>query len=511
MPEYLAPGVYVEEISTAAKPIEAVPTSIAVFLGKAERGPAGPARINSWSEYRRRFGGFFGSGEFLPYSVQGFFANGGKCCYVTRIVATGTATVASHALDGIHIRAVGAGSWGRRIVVKIERYTDACFTLIAHYWSELPEPLFDPDADANSGRTPQPDVSERFEGLVLDQSSADYFVTRINQTSCLIEVAKTVEAVSLPARCWPICLDQGGDDGEEPDVNDYTGAGSETGEVSSGLSALNGNDYAAVSLVYVPDAFAVQGLPEALVKHCEGNRYRFAILDAPAAHADVTTLDPRSQCPSSYAAFYYPWIRVPDGIDAATQRLVPPGGHVAGIYARTDSERGVHKTPANEAIKGAVGLEYDINKRQQDLLNPRGVNVIRHFAGRGIRVWGARTLANDALWQYVNVRRLLIFLEASIERGLQWVVFEPNGEGLWARVRQAVADFLLTQWRAGALQGNTPEQAFFVNVGRDTMTQTDIDQGRLILEVGIAVSKPAEFVVFRVGQMTLAAAAGGVS
>jgi phage tail sheath protein FI len=181
-------------------------------------------------------------------------------------------------------------------------------------------------------------------------------------------------------------------------------------------------------------------------------------------------------------------------------RLIPPGGHVAGIYARSDTERGVHKAPANETVRGVVDLEFQITKGEHDILNPRGVNVIRAFPGRGIRVWGARTLSSNTLWKYINVRRLFIFLEGSIEEGTQWVVFEPNDPKLWARVRAGLTEFLTRVWKDGALFGNTAEEAFFVKCDETTMTQADIDNGRLICIIGVAPVKPAEFVIFRIAQ-----------
>ena len=241
-----------------------------------------------------------------------------------------------------------------------------------------------------------------------------------------------------------------------------------------------------------------------IVTHCELMADRFAVIqskrnDVPNnIGAFIPPVD------SKYAGFYYPWIKI---IDPQTNRdkLIPPGGHVAGIFARSDIERGVHKAPANEIVRGARSLQFDIDKGQQGILNPRGINVIRSFPGRGIRVWGARTTSSDPLWKYVNVRRLFLFLEESIDEGTQWVVFEPNNEELWARVNQTITNFLVTVWRTGALMGTTPEEAFFVKVDRTTMTQDDIDNGRLIVLIGVAPTKPAEFVIFRIAQWTYGA------
>jgi Bacteriophage tail sheath protein len=183
-------------------------------------------------------------------------------------------------------------------------------------------------------------------------------------------------------------------------------------------------------------------------------------------------------------------------------KLIPPGGHVLGVYARTDSERGVFKAPANEVLRGVLDLEFAIDDNTQDVLNPRGVNVTRSFPGRGILVWGARTISSNALWKYVSVRRLFIFLERSIYEGTQWVVFEPNDDRLWARVVDTIRGFLRDQWRLGALFGRTEQEAFFIICDRTTMTLDDILNGRLICEIGIAPVRPAEFVVFRIFQST---------
>ncbi|MBV9927284.1 MAG: phage tail sheath family protein [Acidobacteria bacterium] len=266
-----------------------------------------------------------------------------------------------------------------------------------------------------------------------------------------------------------------------------------------------------VSLVACPGQTspAVQG---ALIDHCELMRYRFAVLDAQRPPDDTLTdvQTQRQQFDTKYAALYHPWLLVPDPYPVNLARpadySVPPSGHMLGIYARTDVERGVHKAPANEVVRGILGLQRTLSKGEQDILNPYpvNINVIRDFRSnnRGIRVYGGRVITSDSDWKYVNVRRLLIFLEHSIDRGLQWVVFEPNAEPLWARVVRTVSDFLTVVWRNGALEGTKVEEAFFVKCDRTTMTQTDIDSGRLICVVGVAPVKPAEYVIIRIGLWT---------
>jgi hypothetical protein len=243
---------------------------------------------------------------------------------------------------------------------------------------------------------------------------------------------------------------------------------------------------------------------QALIGHCEDLKDRFAVLD-PRDGLDVGGIqDFRAPYDTKYAALYYPWVVVNHPVTGLPTH-VPPSGHIIGVYARTDVERGVHKAPANAVLRGinpADGLAADLTRRHQDLLNPKGINALRFFPGMGNRVWGARTLSSDSSWKYVNVRRLFIFLEESIEEGTQWVVFEPNAEPLWALVKQTVENFLGDVWRSGALAGTTPDEAFFVACDRTTMTESDLANGRLICVIGVAPVFPAEFVIFRIQQKT---------
>ncbi len=240
-------------------------------------------------------------------------------------------------------------------------------------------------------------------------------------------------------------------------------------------------------------------IQDAVLSHCENMRYRFAIMDSPESieKGGVDKLGkPRD---SKYGAYYFPWIEVYDPIKGNVYQ--PPSGYMAGVYARVDGERGVHKAPANEIVRGALGLKYNITKGEQDILNPKGINCIREFTNRGIRIWGARTISSDASWRYVNVRRLFNMVEQSIELGTQWVVFEPNDQRLWKRITRDISAFLLRLWRQGALFGKTPEEAFYVKCDDETNPPEVIDAGQLIVEIGMCPVKPAEFVIFRIGQM----------
>ena len=649
MPEYLAPGVYVEEIELGAKPIEGVSTSTAGFLGETERGPTNPRLVTSWLQYQRLYGSYFGSEKYLPYAVEGFFKNGGQRCYIGRI-AKSTATSAFLELkenaNTLKVEAIGEGSWGNHITVKISKNTSNKLKLSVFYWKNPPTPLFDPETDLRS--QPRP-LTEIFNDFSLNESP-EYFDTKINSISNFIKILKISSASAEAYDCKLICgaTATGGTQNSivlaadaEPDdayngmqifIVDGTGRGQtrkiidysqndntatvdpnwkiipdntskyniswyvnlengvgpivlkgiarsgttntielatdakQADNVYNGMqifilegtgsgqtrkiTAYNQNKTATVdtnwdinpdskseyviidsdlalsdyqrtdtntpgqrkgltafaeideiSIVYSPNAQIVSGLVDELIGHCEILKDRFAIIDSAKASSNISVIDPRSKNDTKYAAFYYPWVKV---IDPGTGelRLIPPGGHISGIYARTDTERGVHKAPANEVVRGISELEFNIGKGEQDILNPRGVNCIRAFRSRGIRVWGGRTLSSDALWKYINVRRLFLYLEESIEEGTQWVVFEPNDEKLWARVKQTITQFLTRVWKDGALMGTTPEEAFFVKCDRTTMTQDDIDNGRLIVLIGVAPVKPAEFVIFRIAQWT---------
>jgi phage tail sheath protein FI len=229
---------------------------------------------------------------------------------------------------------------------------------------------------------------------------------------------------------------------------------------------------------------------------------RFAVLDIPQNSKKIDDVtNHRNIFDSHFAALYHPWLEVFDPLDKKNI-AIPPSGSVAGIYARSDNTRGVHKAPANEVVRACTGLDCQYNKGEQDILNPKGVNLIRVFPGQGIRVWGARTCSSNSLWKYVNVRRLFIFIEESIKANTNWVVFEPNDEMLWTRVKRTIDVFLENVWKSGALMGGSPNEAFYVDVGRSTMSQDDIDNGRLICVIGVAPVKPAEFVIFRITQKT---------
>jgi phage tail sheath protein FI len=537
MPEYLAPGVYIEEVAAGPVPIEGVSTSTAGMVGLTERGPTATRMVTSWLEYERWFGGAVPIAQsFLPSAAQGFFDNGGQRLFVSRTHRNDATTAAldlatADAAQNLAVTAIGPGDWGERVFVRV-RDTAAPAPAgvtqlrlqILYYRIAPPVPLvdpFDPAEIANPDRR-VPDVVEDYDGLGIDPVGPAFLITTVNARSKLVHIDWTDPAVaaSRPDNADFAPLAGGGDGAAPLTAAEYLGDPADPPDQRAGLASLEAHDD--ISLLAVPDQVH-PGLDAAnrnqimgeLVNQCERLKDRFAVLAVESGQGDVAAILPPRD--SSYAAIYYPWIRVFDPLTADTM-LVPPQGHVLGIYARTDIERGVHKAPANAEVRGMITadlnaargpLEFRLAKGEQDILNPRGIDVIRDFrpARRGIRVWGARTMSSDGQWRYVNVRRLFIFLEESIDRGTQWVVFEGNYEPTWARVVRSVSNFLTSVWRDGALAGLTPEQAFFVKCDRTTMTPDDIDNGRLICLIGVAPVKPAEFVIFRISQLTIEAQA----
>jgi phage tail sheath protein FI len=556
MPEYLAPGVYIEEIS-GIRPIEGVGTSTAGFAGPTERGPEFPILASSWLDYQRWFGGYLPDGSYMARSVQGFFENGGQRCFIARIVSA-TAGLTVGARDNIQIAAVGRGEWGNRLMVKVDRAgqnqpptanqpvsrTADWFRITVLYYarpltfgangvptdptwvdptSTLPADLQNPDRARWI-----PDLLEVFDNLSHEPGSPNDVTRVVNSTSRLIRVwwdangaaALTIPAIGMSVSPSPVDAGNVGD-GAAINLIDYAGvkdrltipgAPSDLLGVGRGLAGLEMIDE--VALLMAPDEVSsdpnLAGLTNSVLNQCIRLKDRFAVLSVQEGQGDAAIPGLIAPLDTSYGAIYYPWIRVQDPTTGPL--LVPPTGHVAGIYARTDIERGVHKAPANEVVQGILTrdiggngpLEFPISKGTQDILNPRGINCIRDFRSdrRSIRVWGARTMASDGEWKYVNVRRLFIYVEESIDEGTQWVVFEPNSEETWAKVRRSIGNFLTRVWRSGALMGATVEEAFFIKCDRTTMTQDDIDNGRLICYIGMAPVKPAEFVIFRFSQKT---------
>jgi len=510
------PGIYVDESWSGARSIAPVPTGIAAMLAPTERGALAPKLVTSYGEYEKWFGCTCGDASFAAYAAEGFFENGGKQLFVCRLVGK-QATAAIASFGNFVATAVGPGSWGCRVWVRIDASSaDAPHAgampspvrMRVAYWQKMPDGgVFDPFDDASNEerrRSFPPTWIEDFQALEpLAANAGEDPRSQHGDESTSMFV--TLRATSAAARGeWPVAgsraLADGVDDAHGLDDSDFQGEPAGKRTRPQGLAALETDACRDVDLIYSPAA--TESVARLLVDHCERVRYRFAVIDAPPPVPSLASMDPRvSIRDSTRAACYYPWIVVADPHDKA-RRQVPPGGHVLGVYARVDNERGVFKAPANEIVRGALALSDDVTDRLQAALAAKGVNVIREFVDRGIRIWGARTLSSDKGWQYVNVRRLLLFLERSIEEGLRWVVFEANDAALWTRVRDAVRSFLSLQWRGGALAGATENDAFFVTCDQTTMTQQDIVDGRLVCEVGVAPLRPSEFVMFRVSQRT---------
>ncbi len=352
------------------------------------------------------------------------------------------------------------------------------------------------------------DIAEAYENVSFNQAAANFIEKRMAKSELVSiayesgpedkEIIRPYERISgSTADSFVISL-AGGSNGSSmnADASVFIGLDNGPGE-RSGIQAFLENSQ--VSVMAVPGV-TDPNVQITLVAHCENLGSRFAVLDIPRDRKKVDeVIAHRSMFDSNYAALYHPWLEVFDPLDKKSTHI-PPSASIAGIYARSDTERGVQKAPANEVVRGCTGLDCLYNKGEQDILNPQGINLIRVFPGQGIRVWGARTCSSESNWKYVNVRRLFIFIEESIKANTNWVVFEPNEVMLWSRVKRTIEVFLTNLWRDGALAGGTAEEAFFVDIGRTTMTQDDIDNGRLICVIGVAPVKPAEFVIFRITQ-----------
>ena len=349
------------------------------------------------------------------------------------------------------------------------------------------------------------DITETYENVSLNINEANYIGKRMAKSD-LVAVSWDGKEAAVPIAeiMGRFVTFEGGSNGSVSSISaaDFIGTDNGAGN-RTGIQSFIDNDV--VSIMAVPGV-TDPNVQLTLVAHCENLASRFAVLDMPREAKKVSDIIAhRDIFDSTYAALYHPWLMVFDPLDKKNI-MIPPSGAIMGIYGRTDNTRGVHKAPANEVVRACVGLDCQFNKGEQDILNPKGVNLIRVFPGQGIRVWGARTASSNPSWKYINVRRLFIFIEESIKANTSWAVFEPNDETLWVRVQRTISVFLTGLWRGGSLAGATPEEAFYVSVGRETMSQDDIDNGRLICVIGVAPVKPAEFVIFRITQKTNEAA-----
>jgi phage tail sheath protein FI len=539
MPELLHPGVYVQELPSAVKPIEGVSTSTAAFVGVADKGPipgrtlpngrpAQPVLITSFTDYTRQFGGFR-QDSFLTYAVRAFYDNGGRRLYVVRVAPGDVALATSppvlsppaSPLGGwLPVSASSEGAWGNDVWISVQDSSDlqpGNFKLVIMVGTSL--------------SLAQANIVETFDNVTFRSASAavplppNYVRTLVNARSSYIAI--TADIFAAPAKGGPIQL-SGGADGTA--AVDPIGAPAASSTVTgTGLHALD--KVTDVNLIAIPGNGKADTVNKGMA-YCKNRPLQDcffigdsgSIADVRSARAqgaqpdDVITISdarafaspaglggpPLDKSSGDYGAIYYPWIRTDDPIGAGPnpQILLPPSPYLAGIYARIDNSRGVFKAPAGTeaGVVGALAPATVISDTDQDGLNPLQVNAIRTVPAGGIVVWGTRTIGSDASWRYIPVRRIAIFLRVSIYYGIQWAVFEPNDEPLWAALRLNIRSFMLTQFRAGAFQGSKPDDAFFVKCDATTTTQQDIDNGVVNILVGFAPLKPAEFVVLKLSQ-----------
>ena len=564
MAEYLSPGVYVEEYDNSPRSIEGVGTSTAGFIGMAEKGPSigAPSLVTSFKNFTKQFGGFlseFTHGEYryLANSVEQFFINGGTRCYVSRVVPA-DAKAAKKTAGILTAEAANEGKWGNRIQISFNTVTKKKMQLVSEagegYIAKSVDGFREGDLVVVNGEYNQiksifdkaivfeqpftgkvvddalipktvaylvtVDVSiryndevENFTELSFNIAAPNYIGTKLSASEIakvsvapMAEVGNPVEAILGEGQTSGMITLEGGSDGTMSKVTAATFIGEDGGPGKrTGIQAFVENE--TVSMIAAPGVTSPE-VVVALVGHCETLKNRVAVLDMPKDLSKTKDLiEYRNMIDSSYAAMYHPWIQV---FDRSSNKpdFVPPSGAVLGVYSRTDINRGVHKAPANETVF-CTGLKTNYTKAEQDILNPEGINLIRSFPGQGIRIWGAKTASSNSAFKYINVRRLFIYVEESIKANTNWVVFEPNDATLWQRVNMTVSSFLDSMWRTGMLAGSSASEAYFVEIGPSTMTRDDIMNGRLICNIGIAPSRPAEFVVFRVTQHTSEASGGG--
>jgi Phage tail sheath protein FI len=535
-------------------PVEGVPQLVTNF-SEFKRNYGGYLSENEFGEYR-----------FLAYAVENFFVNGGSRCFVSRVAPSDAKVSVGYApskdAPAVKFSAKNPGIWGDRITVTVTpsskaktqilevikadnetkylvkngagfnpgdvvAFTDKSVNIynrviknqdnIITFAEEFTDDVVDKNLvpvkmistceftlEAKYG-----DSVELYENVSFNINAANYISKKAAKSELIVAEYLSTESEKIIAPFSAIA-------GEGAKVTTINFANGSNGSVSSisaadfigvdngagkrtGIQSFVDNDV--VSIMAVPGV-TDPNVQLTLVAHCENLASRFAVLDIPRDAKKVNDIiTHRNIFDSNYAALYHPWLEVFDPLDKKTI-AVPPSGAVIGIYARSDNTRGVHKAPANEVVRACSGLDCQFNKGEQDILNPKGVNLIRSFPGQGIRIWGARTASSDGSWKYINVRRLFIFIEESIKANTSWAVFEPNDEVLWVRVQRTISVFLNNLWRNGSLAGTSPDEAFFVNIGRNTMTVDDIDNGRLVCVIGVAPVKPAEFVIFRITQKT---------
>ena len=510
MATYLSPGVYMEEVSSGMKPVEGVGTAVAAFVGFAEKGPLNePILVTNWTQFAGVFGDFTES-AYLAHAVYGYFLNGGGAAYIVRIPSgraagseSGDAVEPSLARaelpaagDGrpLTVRAIEAGAGGDGITVEVH---------------EASEPTED-----NFKLVVKKDGQEEVFDNVSVRRGPSNVVNAVRQSRWITVEEVRGSAIAMPQKGSTLQMTGGSNQtvaGIDLEISpaDYVGnAADRTG--FAGLETCED-----VTMLAIPDLITAyeseliddegfKAVQLAMIAHCELMGDRVAILDPPPGKNAQQIKDWRTNYAgydSKYATLYWPPVKVMNPLDGKAM-FMPPSGHVAGAWAETDSTRGVHKAPANLVLRGVISLENNITRGEHDQLNPIGVNCIRNMGAQGLRIWGARTLSSDPEWRYLNVRRLFNYVEKSILNGTNWVVFEPNDALLWQAVRRNIIMFLRGLWRSGALFGATPEQAFYVKCDAENNPEESRDVGVLNIDIGIAPVKPAEFVIFRISQLS---------
>lgn len=520
VPTYAAPGVYVEEVPSSQKSLSAAATAIAAFVGFTQKAPTDdssdpeglkPRLVTSWTQFEELYGGF-DNGCVLPLSVFGYFQNGGSVAYIVRIPNTVPAGQPAQSALPAADRALG----NPVTVTSVEPDADLSVSISP----------FDPgDSEDEEGPSPfnfsvleNGVVVESYDGVTITPGDQNV-ESVVNAASTKVKVKVDLDPKTVDLSSLMDVLKPGVFSLEKAAPVSVPVSGRKFSGSESARTGINGLAIADdVTMVIVPDLITAatkedgtidlnlwKSVQTTLIGHCELQGNRMAVLDAPPGMTVQQVKEWRSDVAmydSQFAAFYYPWIKVenPAGTNGDREVFVPPSGHVAGVWARTDETRGVWKAPANDTIRGCLDVERPVTKNEQSLLNPIGINCIRPFGTRGIRIWGARTLSSDSDWRYINVRRLFNMVETTILDGTQWAVFEPNDVKLWEGVSRTLTGFLTGLWRDGALFGSSPDQAFYVKCDAETNPPESIDEGKLVVEVGIAPVKPAEFVIFRISQ-----------
>lgn len=474
MAEYLRPDVYVQEVTSGEKPIQATSTSTGAFIGLTARGPVNtPVLVTSWTEFVNKFAGglstpFIKEGD-LPNAVYGFFQNGGSRAYIVRTISSGATKAKGTLNDGeLEFHAKDEGAWANGLLtVKVATGVGSTFNVTVKMGNE---------------------IVEVFEGLSNDEEATNYFVNVIKQDSNYITFAGEVEETLVAGNVTFAT----GDDAHVSISN------------SDHINGLNALDYVpSVNLIAMP-GLTDQAIASALVGYCDTRNECFAILDAPKGSTSTSIKTFREQIGGTNGAVYFPNIKISDPLGRTTSSLkvCPPSGHIMGVYARTDANRGVFKAPAGEeaVVRGAVALESQVPFGVVDVLNPLGINCIVAKPNAGIVLWGARSLSTDPAKRYVSDVRYDLMIRNSIYSGTQWAVFEPNDETLWEKIDTSLRGFLDEQWKAGALRGATSEEAYYVKCDSELNTELAIANGQVIAEIGYAKQKPAEFVIVKIVQ-----------